>query len=153
MQAIAVCCFYILQLYYIHWLALVIVWWSLQGFLCRGSCHLQTVRVFQSELLLFLCLLWSLWLWLPKLLIIVVRVGTFVLFLILEEILLVFLQIEFYRLYCFQNNNNNKPPNNAGTETTPTQFLIGSQSRVYLFIFSSIQQTFTENLLDALRIR
>ena len=23
----------------------VIFWWSLQGFLCRGSCHLQTVRI------------------------------------------------------------------------------------------------------------
>ena len=26
-----------------HWLALVIFWWCLQGFLCRGLCHLQTV--------------------------------------------------------------------------------------------------------------
>ena len=33
MQGISVCWFYILQLYYIHWLPLVIFWWSLQGFL------------------------------------------------------------------------------------------------------------------------
>ena len=26
-------------------MALVIFWWCLYGFLCRGSCHLQTVRV------------------------------------------------------------------------------------------------------------
>ena len=45
MQGISVCWFYILQLYYSHRLALVIFWWSLKGFLCRGSCHLQTVRV------------------------------------------------------------------------------------------------------------
>ena len=65
MQGISVCWFYILQLYYIHWLALVIFWWSLSGFLCRGSCHLQTVRVllhlFQFGFLLFLFLLWFLW--------------------------------------------------------------------------------------------
>ena len=58
MQGISVCWFYILQLYYIHWLALVIFWWSLQVFLCRGSCHLQTLRVllllFQFVFLLFL---------------------------------------------------------------------------------------------------
>ena len=30
MQGISVCWFYILQLYYIHWLALVIFWWSLR---------------------------------------------------------------------------------------------------------------------------
>ena len=29
MQGISVCWFYILQLYYIHWLGLVIFWWSL----------------------------------------------------------------------------------------------------------------------------
>ena len=32
MQGISVCWFYILQLYYIHWLALVIFWWSLRVF-------------------------------------------------------------------------------------------------------------------------
>ena len=51
----------------LYWLSLVIFWWSLQGFLCRGSCHLQAVRVlllFQSGFLLFLFLLWLLW---PKL--------------------------------------------------------------------------------------
>ena len=39
-------------------------------FLCKGSCHLQTVRVlllFQSGFLLFLFLFWLLWLKLPKL--------------------------------------------------------------------------------------
>ena len=62
MQGISVCWFYILQLYYNHWLVLVIFWWSLQGFLYRGSCHLQIVRVllllFQFGFLLFLFLLW-----------------------------------------------------------------------------------------------
>ena len=43
MQVISVCWSYILQLYYIHWLALVIFWWCLQGFLCPGLCHLQKV--------------------------------------------------------------------------------------------------------------
>ena len=46
------------------------------GFSCRGSCHLQTVRVllllFQSGFLLFIFLLWLLWLGLPKLCCIVV---------------------------------------------------------------------------------
>ena len=64
MQGISVCWFCILELYYVHWLALVIFWWSLKGFLCRGSCHLQTVRVllllFQFGFLLFLFLLWLL---------------------------------------------------------------------------------------------
>ena len=32
MQGISVCWFYILQLYYIHWLALGIFWWSLWHF-------------------------------------------------------------------------------------------------------------------------
>ena len=87
MQGISVCWFYILQLYYIHWLVLVIFWWSL----CRGSCHLQTVRVllllFQFEFLLFLFLLWLLWPKLPKLCwIAVLEVGTLVLFLTLGEI-------------------------------------------------------------------
>ena len=44
MQGIFVCWFHILQLYYIHWLVLVIFWWSLQGFLCRGSCHETVIR-------------------------------------------------------------------------------------------------------------
>ena len=62
---------------------------------CRGSCHLQTVRVicliFQSWFTLFLCLLWLLWLKLPKLCwIVVVRVGTVVFFLTLEEMLSIF---------------------------------------------------------------
>ena len=46
MLGIPVCWFYILQLYYIHWLALVIFWWCLQGFLSRGLCYVQTMRVF-----------------------------------------------------------------------------------------------------------
>ena len=95
MQGISVCWFYILQLYYIHWLALVIFWWSLKGFLCRGSCHLQTVRVllllFQFGFLLFLFLLWLLWPKLPELCwIVAVKVGTLVLFLTLGEMLSVF---------------------------------------------------------------
>ena len=85
MQGISVCWFCILQLYYIHWLSLVIFWWSLYGFLCRGSCHLQTVRVlllFQFGILLFIFLLWLLWPKFPKLCwIVVVKVGTLVLFL------------------------------------------------------------------------
>ena len=91
MQGIFVYYFYILQLYSIHWLALIIFWWYLYGFLCRGSCHLQTGRVtssFQSGFLLFLSLLWLLWLGLRKLCwIVMVRVGTstLVLFLVLEE--------------------------------------------------------------------
>ena len=70
MQEISVCWFYILQLYYIHWLALVIFLWSSYGFLCRGSSHLQTVRVLlliQFGFLLFLFLLWLLWPKLPEL--------------------------------------------------------------------------------------
>ena len=62
---------YILQIYYSHCLALVIFWWSLWGFLCRGSCHLQTMRVlllFQFGFLLFLFLLCLLGPKLPKLL-------------------------------------------------------------------------------------
>ena len=79
------------QRYYIHWLALVIFWqclWGflfffffffcLWGFLCRRSCHLVTRRVlllFQSRFLLFL--LWLLWLGLRKLCwIVLVKVGT-----------------------------------------------------------------------------
>jgi len=87
--------FCILQLNYIHWLALVIFRWCPWGFLSRASCHLQTVLLlFQSGFLLFLFLLWFLWLGLPKLCwLIVVRVGTLVLFLILEEMLLVFLPL------------------------------------------------------------
>ena len=41
-------------------LTLVIFWWCLYGFLCRGSCPLQPVRIlllFQSGFLLFLFLL------------------------------------------------------------------------------------------------
>ena len=62
------------------------------GFLCRGSCHLQTVSIllllFQSGFLLFLFLFWLLWPKLPKLCwIAVVRVGTLVLFLMLGEML------------------------------------------------------------------
>ena len=53
--------------------------------LCRGSCHLQTVRVlllFQFGFRLFLFLLWLLWPKLPELCwIVVVKVGTLVLFL------------------------------------------------------------------------
>ena len=53
--------FCVLILYPANWLALVIFWWYLQGFLCRGSCHLQTMRVLllfsQSGFLLFLVLL------------------------------------------------------------------------------------------------
>ena len=67
---ISVCLICILQLYSIHWLALVIFWWSLYGFLYRGSCLLQTVRVlllFQNGFLLFLFLLCLLWPKLPKL--------------------------------------------------------------------------------------
>ena len=95
MQRISVCWFYILQLYYNHWLVLVIFWWSLEGFLRRGSCHLQTVRVllllFQFGFLLFIFLLWFLWPKLPKLCwIVMVKQGTLVLFLTLEEMLLVF---------------------------------------------------------------
>ena len=49
------------------------------GFLCRGSCHLQTVRVllvlFHSGFLLFIFLLWLLWLKLPKLCWIIVVSG------------------------------------------------------------------------------
>ena len=65
------------------------------GFLYRGSCHLQTVKVllllFKSGFLLFLFLLWLLWLKLPKLCwIVVVRVGTLVLFLTLGEMLSLF---------------------------------------------------------------
>ena len=56
--------------FYIHWVALVIFWRSLQGFLRRGSCHLQTVRdlllLFQFGFL-FIFLLWLLWPKLPKL--------------------------------------------------------------------------------------
>ena len=100
MQGISVCWFYILQLYYIHWLALVIFWWSLRGFLCRGSCHLQTMRVllllFQFGFLLFIFPLWLLWPKLPKLRwIVVVKVGTLVLFLTLGEMLSIF-QVDFY---------------------------------------------------------
>ena len=58
---------------------------------CRGSWHLQTVRVlllFQSGFLLFHFLLWLLWPKLPKLCwIVVVRVGTLVLFLTLGDML------------------------------------------------------------------
>ena len=80
MQGISVCWFYTLQLYYIHWLTLVIFWWCLQGFLCRRSCHLQTVSVllllFQFGFLLFLFLLWLLWPKLPELCwIVVVKSG------------------------------------------------------------------------------
>ena len=61
------------------------------GFLCRGSCLLQTVKVlvlFQSGFLLFLFLLQLLWLKLPKLCwIVVVTVGALALFLTLEEML------------------------------------------------------------------
>ena len=64
------------------------------GLLRRGSCHWQTVRVllllFQFGFLLFIFLLWFLWPKLPKLCWIVVRVGTFVLFLILGEMLSIF---------------------------------------------------------------
>ena len=61
----------------------------------RGSCHQQPVRVlllvFQSGFLLFLFLLWLPWLKLPKLCwIIVVRLGTLVLFLTLGEMLSIF---------------------------------------------------------------
>ena len=54
-------------------------WSDLAAAACRGSCHLQTVRVllllFQFGFLLFLCLLWLLWPKLPKLCwIVVVRV-------------------------------------------------------------------------------
>ena len=62
---------------------------------CRESCHLQTVRVllllFQFGFLLLLFILWLLWLKLPKLCwIVVVRVGTLVLFLTLGEMLSIF---------------------------------------------------------------
>ena len=64
------------------------------GFLCIGSCHLQTERIlllFQSGFLLFLFLLWLLWTKLPKLCwIAVVRVSTVVLFLTLGEIIFYF---------------------------------------------------------------
>ena len=63
----------------------------------RGSCHLQTVRVllllfqFGFLLLLFLFLLWLLWPKLPKLCwIVAVKVGTFVLFLTVGELLSIF---------------------------------------------------------------
>ena len=72
--------------------------WHLQDFLCIVSRHLQTVRVllllFQSNSFYFFFLLWLLSLGLPKLCWIVVRVGTVVLFLILEEMLSVFLHWE-----------------------------------------------------------
>ena len=93
-KEISVCSFYILQLYHIHWLALAIFWWSLYGFLSRWSCLLLTVRfllLFQFEFLLFLFLLWLLWPKLPKLCwILLVKVGTLVLFLILGEMLSIF---------------------------------------------------------------
>ena len=62
----------------------------MQGFLCWGSSHLQTVRVllllFQSGFILFLFLLWLLWPKFPKLCWrVVVRVGTLVLFLTLRK--------------------------------------------------------------------
>ena len=65
------------------------------SFLCRGSCHLQIVRalllLFQFGFLLFLFLLWLLWPKLPKLCwLVVVRVGTLVLFLTLGEMLSIF---------------------------------------------------------------
>ena len=65
------------------------------GFSCRGSCHLHKVRVllllFLFGFLLFLFLLWLLWPKLPKLCsIVVVRVGTLVLFLTLGEMLSLF---------------------------------------------------------------
>ena len=80
--------------YYIHWLTLVIFWWCVSVFF-RGSCNLQTVRVllllFQSGFLSFLFLLWLLWPKLPKLCwIVVVSMGTLVLFLTLGEMLSIF---------------------------------------------------------------
>ena len=94
MQGISVCWFYALQFYYMCWLALVIFWWSLWDFLCRGSSHLQRVRVlllFQSGLLLFFFMLWLLWPKLPKLCWIVMMTGgTLVLFLTLGEMLSMF---------------------------------------------------------------
>ena len=72
-------------------LTLVIFWWHHYGFQCRESCHLQAMRVllrFQSGFLLFLFLLWLLWLGLPKLCWIkMVRIGTLILFLIMEDML------------------------------------------------------------------
>ena len=108
MQGISEYYFYILQLYYIHWLALVIFWWYLKGFLCRGSRHLQTVRIlllFQSGFLSFLLLLWLLWLGLPKLCwIVVMRVGNLVLFLILEEIACTTFVWFLWKTYIFKAN-------------------------------------------------
>jgi len=84
-------------------------------FLCRGSCHLQTLRVllllFQSGFLLFLFLLWLLWLKLPKLCwIVVVRVGTLVLFLTLGEMLSIFTIEDNVCNTCidFYNHHHNK---------------------------------------------
>ena len=69
--------------YHIHWLALVIFWWCLFYVEHHVICKLRVLLLFQSGFL-FLFLLWLLWLGLPILCwIVVVRVGTLVLFLIL----------------------------------------------------------------------
>ena len=93
MQGISVCWFYILQLYYIHWLALVISWWHLRVFYVED--HVISTQwefyVFFSNLDFFYFLLWLPWLEHFKLCwIIVAWMGTLVLFLNLEEMLSVF---------------------------------------------------------------
>ena len=77
------------------------------GFLCIVSCHLQKVTVwvllFQFVFLLFLFLQWLPWLGFPKLCWMkVVRVDILVLFLILEEMLLIFHHWEWSVLWVCQ---------------------------------------------------
>ena len=85
---------FILKLYYIFWLALLIFWWYLEGFLYKQSCHLQResfIFLFNLDSFFFSFVLWFLWLRLPKLSwIIMTKVGIFVLFPNLEEMLSIF---------------------------------------------------------------
>ena len=106
MQQISVHYFCILQLYWIHWLALVVFWWHLWDFLCIVSCHLQTVTVllllFHLEFILLLFILWLPWLGCPKLcFIIALRVDILVLFSILEEMLSGFHHWEWCLLWVY----------------------------------------------------
>ena len=70
--------------YHIHWLALVFFWWCLFYVEHHVICKLRVLLLLFQSGFLFLFLLWLLWLGLPKVCwIVVVRVGTLVLFLIL----------------------------------------------------------------------
>ena len=90
MQLISIHWFYILQLSWIHGLALAIFWWSLLGFPHTLSCCLQRVKVWLPPCwfgwLIFHCVI--LWLrpGLPTLYwITMVRMDSFVVFLTYEE--------------------------------------------------------------------